>query len=427
MTRGTALALAILLVTAGCLAPATNDPPPASPEERLGEDISVQGVSPGVAPESVFLGVRTVLGTDAGAPGNVYVFPSVPGASDGGDNGSSVSIGLRPPFWNAMGVEPDPDGIENVSAMENGLTTGLGQVVIFLGDNETTVVEYVLAHEFVHYVQFAELHDEAVRADVDVATTDGRFVYGSVMEGAAVYATDAYVRRFMDTDRRNSDLYPRIAAQLAPGSADRYRNSRYVLGNRYVAGRIDDPAALPSVYEDPPRTAEQVIHGYAPGVEPPRDLSVTVAEGTNDTEDATGGPGEYVLQGRDRMGEAWLRTALRNGVDRSAARQAAAGWGNDSLLTFRSEGGEDAYAWVIRFDDAENRSEFTSVFRDYLDARGDREGGRWSVDGWTFGVRSVGADATAVLVGPEGFAANASVEGSGGDVTVRPPATDDGE
>jgi len=331
-----------------------------------------------------------------------------------------------------MGVEPDPDGVENVSTMENGLTTGLGQVVIFLGDNETTVVEYVMAHEFVHYVQFAELHDEAVREDVDASTTEGRFVYGSVMEGAAVYATDAYVRRYLDTDRRNSDLYPRIAAGLAPGSADRYRNSRYVLGNRYVADRIDDPAALPSVYEDPPRTAEQVIHGYAPGVEPPRDLSVTVGdggtatEGANDAEDATGRPGEYVLQGRDRMGEAWLRTALRNGVDRSAARRAATGWGNDSLLTFRSDRGEDAYAWVIRFDDAENRSEFVSVFREYLDARGDREGDRWSVDGWTFGVRSVGADAVAVLVGPDRFVANASVEGSGGNVTVGMPAADDG-
>jgi len=90
VTRGAALALAFVLVTAGCLAPATNDPPPASPEERLGEDVSVQGVSPGVAPEGVFLRVRTVLGTDTGAPGNVYVFPSVPG---GGATGTTTRRG----------------------------------------------------------------------------------------------------------------------------------------------------------------------------------------------------------------------------------------------------------------------------------------------------------------------------------------------
>ncbi|PSQ19235.1 hypothetical protein BRD00_03055 [Halobacteriales archaeon QS_8_69_26] len=419
MSRLAALAATLLLVTAGCVTPTTNDPERTPSGEDIEGDIEVDGPPIGVDPDGVYARVLVVLDADADPPARIRVFDPDEfddADDDGTDNDSTQAISLRPSFWEAMGVERDPEGLDDPTAMESGATSALGQVALFLGDNETTAVHYVLAHELVHYVQFAQDRHRSVLESVDADTTDGQFVYRSVLEGAAVYATDAYIRRYVDTDETNSGVYPRLAEQLEPGSIDRYGNDQYVLGHRYVADRVDDPRDLPAVYEDPPRTAEQVIHGHPPGAEPPRDLSVTVEEG------------DYFFQGTDRMGEAWLRTALRNGVDESAATRAAEGWGNDSLLTFRPSSGESSYAWVLRFDDAENRSGFDDVFADYLDARGDRTGDRWAVEDYAVDYRPVGEDTAVVLVGTEAFVDGATVEGSSGEVTVAAPSgTDDGD
>jgi hypothetical protein len=122
------------------------------------------------------------------------------------------------------------------------------------------------------------------------------------------------------------------------------------------------------------------------------------------------------------MGEAFVRTALESTVDTATARRAAAGWGNDSLRFLRpSDGqGETSYAWVLRWDDAANQSEFASAYRDSLAARGTQTEGSWNLTDSELSARLVTpTDRTAVVVfGPESLTERVNVTGENGDVTV---------
>ncbi|MFB6295505.1 MAG: hypothetical protein ABEH66_01530 [Halobacteriales archaeon] len=242
-------------------------------------------------------------------------------------------------------------------------------------------------------------------------TTDAAFVLASLVEGAAVHATDAYIAEYIDEDLTNSALYLDLRGRLAPGSFPEYANSRYIVGWRYVSARAPSPNATDHVYENPPRTGEQVIHRLAPGAEPPRPLSVTASTG------------RYRRVGTDRLGEGFLRVALRNGHSRERANRAAAGWGNDTLRTYLPEGGGDpAYAWTLRFDDAENRSQFVATLRESLSSRGNRTAGVWTVPGTaTFDLRLVGEETAVVLAGNESFVGNTNVSGSDAEVSISLP------
>jgi hypothetical protein len=72
---------------------------------------------------------------------------------------------------------------------------------------------------------------------------------------------------------------------------------------------------------------------------------------------------------RARVGEAFLRVMLATELDDERATRAAAGWGNDTRIAFNNESGARSYAWVIRFDDAANASEFDAAVEDYLRGR----------------------------------------------------------
>jgi len=127
--------------------------------------------------------------------------------------------------------------------------------------------------------------------------------------------------------------------------------------------------------------------------------------------------------GTDRLGERFLRIALRTGLGRERANRAAAGWGNDSFRTYRPRsGGSAVYTWVIRFDDAANRTEFASAFEDSLAARASADAGDVRrIDGTAFDLRSAGDDSAVVLVGTDRFVRNVSVSGSDGNVSIALP------
>ncbi|UPW01734.1 hypothetical protein M0R88_06430 [Halorussus gelatinilyticus] len=438
-----ALLAAALLVVAGCTAPTsvTEDrrsvadrattAPPATAGERpttsapsattaanatAGGDnrtIEARGAPLPVNQTRIFARVQRVLGTNVTRPEYVYVVEDRFGNATT-DNDTATDDADRSPglyrFWRLAGVESEPtlDRSER-RRIPNGATTLFGGIRLYPSANYTaSSIEWVLAHEYVHYIQFKNRRSAQLRRTLSGGTTDDRFVIRSVLEGAAVYATDAYLRRYVPGDRLNSEFYTEYARQLAPGSRQRYANLRYIAGHRYVAGRIDSPARLAAVYDRPPRTSEQVLHGYPPGAEPARPMPVSV--------NLTGSA--WRRAGTDTLGEAFVRVALRTGLNESRAACGAAGWGNDTLYTFRRASGNASYAWVLRWDDSENASEFASAFAASLDARAPATNGTWTVDGATMDVRSPGGAWTVVLAGPEGFVRGTDLTVEDGNLSV---------
>ena len=403
---------------------ATPTPTPSSPQSTPGA--SFDGPSGGESTIAVRSGripvdatvvydrTQRLLGTAAPRPEAVQVL-------------NTTANTTRPPeFQRLLGLE------RNVSEAEAAAFV-VGPRTVYLNRNVTdrpAFTEHVLAHEFTHTVQFRTGAIGRVQAATGPGP-DGEFASTAVIEGAATYAQDRYWRTHIANRTAPGERPSRAvaASYRASEGAARYSFAPYRFGYRYANATLSGPRALPSLYRDPPRTSEQVLH---PGVEePPVPLRVELPGARTGTWQETFAPR------RGRLGEAFLRVALATELDDERAARAAGGWGNDTRIAFNDESGVRSYAWVVRFDAAANASTFDEAVGAYLDRRtgseplvDDRPGRRWSgtVDDRRVAYRLVRTDdRTAVLLlGEPGFvdAGTTAVRGEDGRVVI---ATDGAE
>ena len=348
------------------------------------ETVQVSGGDLPVDQTEVFWQVQQLLGTDV-EPQPVEV------------RNLTERQGYQPgsaPLFRYLGV-----GNLSVDAGEpGGLTTQTGKVYVHPGDGTPSEVERVMAHEFVHLVQYrSNMLPWLSEIDQPRLTHDLLQTRLALIEGGAVYATDAYADDHLD----DVDPADRMADRYENGTPSaKYFYARYHLGHEYVEGRIDSPEDLPDVYEERPNTTEQVIHGYAPDEEPPAPLAVSA--------NATG---EWSQTQNNTMGELFTRVVLQTELDADPARSAATGWGNDVLYGFTTGGEAPGFAWTVRMDSASEADEFASAAEEFADRRGERSDGEFRV------VRA--GDETAVLLfGNPAFVESASLSGSNANVTV---------
>lgn len=290
----------------------------------------------------------------------------------------------------------------------SNFTRVLQSGVVVTNPHESSVLElrYTLVHEFVHHLQFRYADDTTTHDRLfDADTQDRRKAALAVWEGTASWVAHEYMVEY--TNYSSADVLARTDQYPNASAAGAFTWSTYHFGRRYVDARLDSPANRSRLYENPPNTTEQVIHGLAPGSEPPASLSVTVAERN------------WTVAERDRLGELFVRSVLTTELpDRRAAR-GAAGWGTDELLRLRTADDRTAYGWAIRWDDAANATAFLGWFRAAMDARTARTDGRWVVDGTAVRVERVAPETVVVFTGPESVVANASASGQNDAVVLR--------
>jgi hypothetical protein len=422
-TRLTTAVLALVVVLAGCgapvaqspVAPSTETPPTASPSTPTppnanSQSITVRNGSLSVDPDAVFERVQALQGTDVDPPRVIRAYNSIEAFRN---RSRAVGTDVSRRFYTLAGMADDEVNVtERVTRQKNGYVTGLGSIVLFVGENASTVEELLLvAHELTHYVQLQTGRQQRlIEAVGGAATTDQRYAVRAVIEGGAVVTTNAYLDAYADTSVTNSEMYTGLQSALPDGHIAAYENSKYVTGDAYMDSRSDTPSDLAAVYDSPPTTSEQLLHRLPPDAEPPTPLSVTVE---------TGEP--WVTSGADRMGEAFVRTALEGAVGPERAAAAAAGWGNDTVRFLRpTDGaGETAFVWTLRFDDATNQSEFQTAYRGSLDQRGTRIDDRWTLDDNVSAGMYAPTDRTSVVVfGPQSLVETVSASGGSGEVTV---------
>jgi len=400
MARPLALAaFCAVLVLGGCAAPT------AEPAQETGTnaDIAVENGTFAVDPDRVYERLQELTDTAAPPPDEILV--EAPG------DGTAQPASTDPPaFFQVVGFGTGDVDAEVFDRLGEGYVTGLGTVVVTPAENATRDDErLLLAHELTHYLQLRDGRATQLGTAIDTGTTDGAFARRSVVEGAAVYTTDAYLDRYGETDLRNSPAYDAALAALPAGHRFRYGIAQYRHGTAYVADRVDSPADLPAVYERPPTTSQQVIHGLDPDVAPDP-LAVTVRAGDGWRE-----------VGTDRLGEAFLRYALESHLDPERAAAVAAGWGSDSLRIVNERGAAGArYAWVHRWDDPDAADAFTGAMRAYLGARGDPTDRGWALPDTDLEatVTAVSPETTVVFFGDGAFLDAANATGTDGAVTV---------
>jgi len=177
---------------------------------------------------------------------------------------------------------------------------------------------------------------------------DERFARRALVEGGAVYVTDAYTRRHLAALSLQSE---HIAERYAEGSSgNRVVYAQYHFGYQYVNATIDDAADLSAVYEDAPETTENILHhGERDDLAP---LDVTAeSEAFDRVRSPTGRAGELVT-----------RITLRDATGKAQAVTASEGWGNDRVVVFRGDLGRSV-AWVTRWDTAADADEFATAAR----------------------------------------------------------------
>lgn len=295
-------------------------------------------------------------------------------------NGFYDSLGANYPEFTS--VTPSVDAFASFN----------GTVEFWVGPNATSAeIESTLAHEFAH------LYQTGIDAEQDWDA--GPLAQTAVPEGTAELVTYQYTERFMPSFSEEDQLE---TTYQDTKSIQRAGYMPYLYGARYARNVSDGDEPMVAMYENPPNTSEQLLHGLDPSSEPPKPLTAHGRTGGTWLYDETPSP----------WGEASLRYVLQMELSEERAARAAAGWGNDLRMTF-SNGDERGYAWVLRWDSPSEAREFESAWADY-DANVSEP----------LRLVGMGDETTVVLAGNRTFVESATVSGTNGNVTV---STDTGE
>lgn len=393
------LACVLLVALAGCGAQEVSRPgtagsattPTATTNDAgTGTDavdagISYRGGSLPVAAGPVFDRVESLLGVTARSPDRVAVENATTWFGPNDSRRRTPTGTAR--FGALVGVDPTGQ-LGALRATPNGATSPFGGVSVYPGEGSPAELEVVLAHEFAHVVQFQRNQVSTVRRNTGGTSTDARWTARSVVEGVAVWTETRYVETYGVDAPTGGERVTRLYEQAEPGTPFRHGQAAYVFGYEYVRNHSADLRSVDQLYERPPTTSEQVLHGLAPGSEPPAVLYVRTIAGAGWRGTAS-----------DTLGEAYARVVLENGVPVSRAASAAAGWGNDRLVTYRDRPTANAsFVWVTRWDTPADAAAFRDAMNATFDATGTRSGDRWRLAGHDARATTLRPNATTVVV-----------------------------
>lgn len=208
--------------------------------------------------------------------------------------------------------------------------------------------ETVLAHELTHALQDQRGLAEPPRYR---GTTDGFFAANALMEGDATLVAQTYWEEYepggVEPLVARNQTRPRARWRL--GLSDSVRRG----GARYYRRTDPSPRARNRALRNPPATTADLLH---PGTEaslPGASLPVPEPSGLDPT-------------ARDRVGELVIRHVLRtNGIPHGRAADAAAGWRNDTLVSYRHDGPTAVY-WGTRWANGTEARTFAATWRTML-------------------------------------------------------------
>lgn len=415
---GLAIALALLLVLAGCSAPTTTGvetttTPNAGPEETttLGEQTTTettttpnqtgasQGaieVRDGTLPFNatvVFDRVRRLLGADVPYPDLVDIQEP--------EKMTTQARGL-PEFAQTMGIGDETNQSREVRTL--GVTRGANYVALnAILLNHSDQAKAVLVHEFVHIVQNRQGSLDTAYENVQPGSTDSHMTYLAIVEGIPVFIEGAYHETY-GTPKVNGMTQMVQGYERASG-VHKYALAPYAFGAQYAESRAGTASNVSTLYENPPETTEAIIHDYGQGEEPIRTLR------SNITTDG------WRWSDSDRLGELFIRQVLVTEMNESRAAVAAEGWGADRQFTFSNDN-QTGYVWALRWDTVEDADEFETATRIYLDSRGETQDTYWRADNTSFRLVRTSPEVVVLVIGRDNFVAGTSVSSTNASVSI---------
>jgi hypothetical protein len=262
-------------------------------------------------------------------------------------------------------VEPDVDLVEAMRTLLGAGVVGFydpeTDELVVRGTALTPYVRTTIAHELTHALD--DQRFDLDRPEYDDADDEIDFGFSALVEGNARRVEDAYVAGLSDQEQLDAaseelslggglDLgdVPLVLVDLI--------SAPYGLGHDFVDELIDDGGqqALDAAFGAPPRTSEQVIDP----------ATYEAGEGGIDVP-VPPVVGQVVDQGV--AGQFLIQVVLADALDAGRAREAAAGWGGDSLVAWRD--GERPCATLAAVgDDPSETAELRGAFEAWAAERG---------------------------------------------------------
>ncbi|WP_224448427.1 Hvo_1808 family surface protein [Haloprofundus salilacus] len=285
--------------------------------------------------------------------------------------------------------------------------------IVIVSDSETpTIDRTTLAHELVHALQ-----DQQFGLEGSPVTQDGQLARNGIVEGDARYTETLYERRC----GTEWDCVPRPDNGGGGGGGDTgapgvfltiyapYADGPQFVHTLYERGGWD---AVNAVYEDKPRSTEQIIHPPKYPNETPANVSVDDRSSTEwsrfDTKPVADTVGEASLYAMFWQNGYIDRESLQNSPDEFSpynySHPATEGWAGDAIVPYESDDGEYGYVFQSEWDSQKDAREFADAYRATLTTRLDAEqvgDGVYRVDddspfGDAFRVRQNGTTVTIV-------------------------------
>jgi hypothetical protein len=238
--------------------------------------------------------------------------------------------------------------------------------LVVRGTALTPYVRTTIAHELTHALD--DQRFDLDRPEYDAAADEIGFGFSALVEGNARRVEGAYLAGLSEDEQLDA-----AAEELSLGGGLDLGDvplvlvdlisAPYGLGHDFVDELIDDggQAALDAAFAHPPHTSEQVIDPAAylageGGIEVP---VPTVA-------------GEVVHEGV--AGQFLIQVVLADALDEDRAREAAEGWGGDSVVAWR-DGERPCATLAVVGDDPGEIAELRSAFEDWGAESGAAAGG----------------------------------------------------
>ena len=252
----------------------------------------------------------------------------------------------------------------------------LGEQVLGLFDTETedlyvvtdsdspgVLEEITLAHEYVHALQqqHFDIHGlgERIEGNRDAETALSALIEGDATLAELFYALDQFT--LTELQRAFSQDFPSSVLDSAPNIVQRDLEFPYLDGYEFAQALFDWGSweAVNDAFLEPPASTEQVLHPelYLQNHEP---QTVTLPSFR-----ALPDLGWQTID-ENTMGEFFLRVFLDEELSSQVAFDAAAGWGGDRYVLFGHPDGRRALALLIRWDTADDATEFGQAIGLYV-------------------------------------------------------------
>ena len=401
------VALALVVVLAGCAAPIADDTggkigevDGVSHDEQLAVSVE-EGLNETERERlarRAMARIEVIRGLDYGQTVEIRVINRSEYRRNGPSFGSGDADWVNQ-RWEALFVVGEDQNVLNV--FDDASAAGV-QGYYRPSEEQITVVSdgvidtETLVHELVHALQHQQFG-----LGGPSETQDGELGYDSVLEGEAELVTERYFDRCeaiwdcveTETDSEGGTTEIPLGLRLSISQP-------YTQGQAFVAEIRDSGGwdAVDALHERPPNSSEQVIHPERYPDETP--VEVTVSDRSSEEWERLDPP-------TDTLGETSVYSMLlHNGVitvddTTSYDHSFSDGWAGDTLVPYQNDAGEFGYVWETQWDSKEDADQFRFAYEEVLDEHDavERGGGRFVLpDGPFADAIRVSQDGTTVRI-----------------------------